>query len=93
MFIKDPSTEIPIGMMDPKEFAREWLYKPITIKGLFDHDKEKLVVRPVAGNQSFEVVTPLFTSIDEKTGNLKGMMVNRGRLPIEYKDLKLHLTP
>lgn len=93
VFVKDPSTDIPIKTMDPKEFAKEWLYKPIKMKGLFDHDKEKLVVRPVAGNQSFEVVTPLFTSVDEKTGNLNGIMVNRGRLPIEYKDLKLHLTP
>ena len=35
--------EIP-GPKTPKEvFDEEWLYRPLTIKGIFDHSKETLV--------------------------------------------------
>ena len=35
-------------------------------------------------------MTPLYTGIDKKTGNLLGVMVNRGRIPYEYKDSNMH---
>ena len=39
--------------------------------------------------QKYEVVTPLYTGVD-KSGNLEGILVNRGKIPYEYKDTKLH---
>lgn len=45
------------------------------------------------GDSALEIITPLYTSIDEKSGNLQGILVNRGRIPYEYKDSGMHLTP
>ena len=39
------------------------------------------------------MITPLYTNVDSKTGKLKGLFVNRGRLPLEYQDSGMHLTP
>ena len=38
-------------------------------------------------------MAPLYTGVDDETGNLKGIMVNRGRIPFDYKDSKLHFAP
>jgi len=39
------------------------------------------------------MLTPLFTGVDEKSGVLEGIFVNRGRIPYEYKDSKMHHSP
>ena len=39
------------------------------------------------------MLVPFFTGVDEKTGMLQGILVNRGRIPYEYKDSKMHHTP
>jgi cytochrome oxidase assembly protein ShyY1 len=45
----------------------------------------------VKGERGLEIITPLYTGID-KQGRLTGILVNRGRIPFEYKESKLHLT-
>jgi cytochrome oxidase assembly protein ShyY1 len=51
-----------------------------------------MIQRTVKGDSALEIITPLYTSIDEKTGNLQGILVNRGRIPYEYKDSGMHHT-
>ena len=49
-----------------------------------------MINRTVKGERGLEIITPLYTGIDQKTGNLLGIMVNRGRIPLEYKDSGMH---
>ncbi len=51
-----------------------------------------MIQRTVKGDSALEIITPLYTSIDDKTGNLQGILVNRGRIPYEYKDSGMHHT-
>lgn len=85
--------DIPLGKMQKEEFDDKWLYKPVKIRGLFDHEKEVFVSRTRDGDRAYEVITPLYTRVEKKTGDLHGIIVNRGRIPFEYKDSKMHLTP
>jgi cytochrome oxidase assembly protein ShyY1 len=41
--IKDPQAEIPINSMSPEDFKKEWLYKPVRLRGIFDHSKEVMI--------------------------------------------------
>ena len=78
--------------MSKEEFESKWLYKPVKLQGLFDHDKEMQINRTVKGDTGLEILTPLYTGVD-KAGKLQGLMVNRGRIPFEYRDSKMHHTP
>ena len=51
--------------MSKEDFDKEWLYKPIQIKGIFDHSKETMIHRTVKGERGLEIVTPLYTGIDQ----------------------------
>lgn len=83
--------EIPTDL--PKaEFDKVWLYRPLAIRGVFDHSKESLVARTRHDERGFEIITPLFTKVDASNGGLSGILVNRGRIPIELKESKMHLT-
>ena len=75
-----------------EEFDKEWLYRPVKLSGIFDHDKEQMIQRTVKGDTGLEIITPLYTGVDKKTGHLTGLLVNRGRIPYEYKDSKMHHT-
>lgn len=44
------------------------------------------------GDRGLEIITPLYTGVD-KEGRLQGLLVNRGRIPYEYKESKMHHTP
>ena len=79
--------------MTKQEFDEKWLYKPLLIRGIFDHSKETFVGRTRNEERGYEVITPLYTSVDPKTGALKGIFVNRGRISFEHKYSKMHLTP
>ena len=85
--------EIPVDKLPKEEFDDVWLYKPVKVRGLFDHEKEVFISRTRDGERAYEVLTPLYTKVDKKTGDLHGIIVNRGRIPYEYKDSKMHHTP
>ena len=85
--------QIPLGRMSKEEFDDKWLYKPIKLRGLFDHEKATFIQRTRDGDRGYEILTPLYMHVDKQTGDLYGMMVNRGRIPYEYRDLKMHWTP
>jgi cytochrome oxidase assembly protein ShyY1 len=78
--------------MSKQEFDEKWMYHPLAIRGIFDHSKETLVTRTRFDERGFEVVTPLYTKVNLKNGELSGMFVNRGRIPIEFRDSKMHHT-
>ena len=52
-----------------------------------------MVARTRHDDRGFEIITPMYTKVDPKNGQLQGIFVNRGRIPIDYKDSKMHLTP
>ena len=85
--------QIPFGKITKEEFDEKWLYKPVKLRGLFDHSKEKLIQRTREGIRGYEVITPLYTRVDRKTGDMHGLFINRGRIPYEYRDSQMHLTP
>ena len=43
LFIQNAQTDIPINNVDKEEFEKSWLYKPVKVKGIFDHDNESLI--------------------------------------------------
>ncbi len=61
--IEDIDTSLPKDQFDEK-----WLYKPIVIRGIFDHSKETLVARTRHDDRGFEVITPMYTKV--KNGEL-----------------------
>ena len=65
--------------MSEEDFNKEWLYRPVRVRGVLDNEQEVLIQRPQDGEKGLEVVTPLYTSADEK--GLKGLFVDRGWLP------------
>jgi len=79
--------------LSKQEFDEKWLYKPLLIRGIFDHSKEIFVGRTRNEERGYEVITPLYTSVDAKTAALSGIFVNRGRISFEHKHSKMHLTP
>ena len=44
-------------------------------------------------DRGYEVITPLYTSVDPRTGSLKVIFVNRGRISFEHQHSRMHLTP
>ncbi len=62
------------------------------LKGILDHSKEVMVQRTRDGDRAYEVITPLYEKVNKKTGDLTGIFVNRGRIPYNYKDSKMHHT-
>ena len=52
------------------KFQDKWMYRPLVIKGVFDHDKEEMVTRTRDGDRGYDVITPLYTDVNGKTGGL-----------------------
>jgi cytochrome oxidase assembly protein ShyY1 len=52
------------------KFQDKWMYRPLVIKGVFDHDKEEMVNRTRDGDRGYDVITPLYTDVNGKTGGL-----------------------
>ena len=91
--INDLDADLPLKQMDRAEFDKQWLYTPVKMKGIIDNGSESQIQRTVKGDQGLEILAPLYTGVDDKTGKLKGVMINRGRIPVDYKDSKLHYAP
>ena len=91
--IFDPDMDLPLNTLDRADFDKQWLYTPVKLKGIIDNASETQIQRTVKGDQGLEILAPLYTGVDDKTGKLKGIMVNRGRIPVDYKDSKLHYAP
>lgn len=61
------------------------------MSGIFDHNREIQVEKMKNGEKGVEVITPFYTHLNEK-GEECGILVNRGWVPQDFKDLKMHYT-
>lgn len=61
------------------------------MRGIFDHEKEIQVEKVRNGEKGVEVITPFYTHLNEK-GEECGILINRGWVPLDFKDLKYHYT-
>jgi len=77
--------------LDSEEFKQIWLYRPVKIEGVFDHEKEEFVQRTRGGEKGVEIITPFYTNVTNE-GELEGLMVHRGWIKEDLKDLKAHWT-
>ena len=57
--------EIPVDKLEKEKFDDIWLYKPVKLRGLFDHEKEVFISRTRDGERGYEVITPLYTKVDK----------------------------
>lgn len=65
--------------------------KKVKVKGIFDHTREQQVEKELNGEKGVEIITPFLTHVNDK-GEECGILVNRGWVPLDFKDLKMHYT-
>ena len=73
------------------DFENEFSFKKVKVRGIFDHSKEIQVEKLRNGEKGVEIITPFYTHLNEK-GEECGILVNRGWVPEDFKDLKYHYT-
>ena len=61
--------------------------KPVTLKGILNHDKEVKIEKWQNGEKGVEVVTPFYTHLN-KDDKPCGILVNRGWMPWDLKDYR-----
>ena len=73
------------------DFENEFNFKKVKVRGIFDHTKEIQVEKFKNGEKGVDIITPFYTHLNDK-GEECGILVNRGWVPIDFKDLKNHYT-
>ena len=76
---------------DIDQFESDYSFKKVKVRGIFDHNKEIQVEKLRNGEKGVEIITPFYTHLNEK-GEEVGILVNRGWVPLDLKDLKYHYT-
>jgi len=77
---------------DLDKFESDWSMKPVAIKGIFDHTREVQIEKERNGEKGVDVVTPFYTHLGED-GKEHAILVNRGWLPHDLKDQRMHYVP
>ena len=72
-----------------EKFEQDWNMKPVEIKGIFDDSREMRVVKMKNGEKGFDIVTPFETHLD-KSGKVQSILVNRGWIPHDLRDQRMH---
>lgn len=72
-------------------FESDYSFKKVKLRGIFDHTKETQVEKVKNGEKGVEIITPFYTHLNEK-GEECGILVNRGWVPEDFKDLRMHYT-
>ena len=75
------------GGKDLNKFAEEYNFKPVTMNGYVDHDREIQILKWKNGEKGVEVITPFYTHLN-KQEQACGIMVNRGWMPWDLKDFR-----
>ena len=70
-------------------FESDWSMKPVSIRGVFDHTREVQVEKERNGEKGAEVITPFYTHLDA-SGKEQAILVNRGWLPHDLRNQRLH---
>lgn len=73
------------------QFENDYSFKKVKVRGFFDHNKEFQVDKIRDGEKGVEVITPFYTHLNEK-GEECGILINRGWVPVDLKDMKMHYT-
>ena len=73
------------------QFESDYSFKKVKVRGIFDHSKEIQVEKLRNGEKGVEIITPFYTHLNE-AGEECGILVNRGWVPLDLKDLKYHYT-
>lgn len=73
------------------KFENDWSFKLVQVKGVFDHTKEIRVEKLNKGEKGVDIITPFYTHLNEK-GEACAILVNRGWVPLDLKDMKMHYT-
>ena len=63
--------------------------KPVQVKGVFDHTREVQVEKIRNGEKGVDIVTPFYTHLDGN-GKEQAILVNRGWVPLDLKDQRMH---
>lgn len=78
-------------VQDIDQFENDYSFKKVKVRGIFDHNKEIQVEKIRNGEKGVEIITPFYTHLNEN-GEEVGLLVNRGWVPEDLKDLKYHYT-
>jgi cytochrome oxidase assembly protein ShyY1 len=65
--------------------------KPVTLTGVFSHEKEIQVQKMYRGEKGVQIITPFYTHIG-KDGKPCAILVNRGWVPFDYKNQRKHIV-
>lgn len=71
------------------KFENDWAMKPVTVKGIFDHTREVQIEKIRNGEKGVDIVTPFYTHLDA-SGKEQAILVNRGWVPFDFKDQRMH---
>jgi len=72
-------------------FETDYSFKKVKVRGIFDHTREVQVEKIKNGEKGVDIITPFYTHLNEKNEEC-GILVNRGWVPLDFKDLKMHYT-
>ncbi|CDW89539.1 surfeit locus protein 1-like [Stylonychia lemnae] len=71
------------------QFEDEFSFKKIKVRGIFDHTKEIQVEKFLNGEKGVQIITPFYTHLSDK-GEEQAILVNRGWVPQDFKDQRMH---
>lgn len=71
------------------QVENDYQFKKVKVQGLFDHTKEVQINKSKNGEKGVQIVAPFYTHLNEK-GEPCGILVNRGWVPLDLKDQKMH---
>lgn len=74
-----------------EEGVKEWLHRPVQVRGRPIHGKQMMVPRRVKGHLGYDCIVPLVTSEQEDGTQQYGMLLNMGWIPFEVKHVHQRL--
>lgn len=63
--------------------------KPVSVTGMFEHAEEMKIDKEYRGEKGVQIITPFYTHIGPD-GQPHAILVNRGWVPEDMKDLRKH---
>lgn len=75
----------PWAGQDLAKYENEMSFKPVTIRGMMDFNRDVKVLKWKNGEKGVEVITPFYTHLNAKEQPC-GILVNRGWFPWDLKD-------
>ena len=68
------------------EDYESWKYRRVRVKGRLIFRHSMYIPKKLHNYEGYEMIVPMVTSEDDKLENRKGLLLNRGWLPNEYKN-------